>query len=462
MPTSLELTFPWGRYHANPWGHHVNEAVIEWPPSPWRLLRALYATWRARAPYLDEDSVHALLSVLAIPPTFVLPDFTEAHTRHFMPDIGHGKDKAFDAFAVFEPGSRIVVTWPADLDEAKSGILKQLASLLPYLGRAESICDARLLETHEDLPGFRCAPVAAGEDAGSFDEPPVRVLVPRAPLDVDSLIVRTTQVRGAGFVDPPGARWELYARPPATRPTPSRPRRVVTKPTAVRFAISTPAQPSRRAAVAMADILRQASLSRYGRRFDGGVSSLLSGKDGEGVPLEGHGHAHYLAIDEDDDGLLDHLIVWAAMGLGDYEIRALADLDRLVGYSHIADFRPARLGLEAIGEIRHVGGRLVGPSRVWRTHTPFAPARHGKRRQAWADHVVAQVRDELRWRGFPDPDSVELLPGDWLSYRRYRVKERLEDARRATGVEIAFSGPVRGPVALGALSHFGLGLFLPM
>jgi CRISPR-associated protein Csb2 len=43
MPTLL-LRFPSRRYHGTPWGHHVNEGQIEWPPSPWRLLRALLAT----------------------------------------------------------------------------------------------------------------------------------------------------------------------------------------------------------------------------------------------------------------------------------------------------------------------------------------------------------------------------------------------------------------------------------
>ena len=47
MPTLL-LRFPGRRYHATPWGHHVNEGLIEWPPSPWRLLRALLATGYAK------------------------------------------------------------------------------------------------------------------------------------------------------------------------------------------------------------------------------------------------------------------------------------------------------------------------------------------------------------------------------------------------------------------------------
>jgi len=39
---TIQLTFPWGRYYAHPWG--INPTRLrepEWPPSPWRLLRAL-------------------------------------------------------------------------------------------------------------------------------------------------------------------------------------------------------------------------------------------------------------------------------------------------------------------------------------------------------------------------------------------------------------------------------------
>ena len=43
MPVALHLRFPAGRYHATGWGHHVNEAALDWPPAPFRLLRALYA-----------------------------------------------------------------------------------------------------------------------------------------------------------------------------------------------------------------------------------------------------------------------------------------------------------------------------------------------------------------------------------------------------------------------------------
>ena len=46
----IELAFPAGRYHATPWGRHVNEGVCEWPPSPYRLVRALYDAWKRKRP----------------------------------------------------------------------------------------------------------------------------------------------------------------------------------------------------------------------------------------------------------------------------------------------------------------------------------------------------------------------------------------------------------------------------
>ncbi len=43
---TLRLSFPWGRYYAHPWGQNPARLTeAEWPPSPWRLLRAIAAAW---------------------------------------------------------------------------------------------------------------------------------------------------------------------------------------------------------------------------------------------------------------------------------------------------------------------------------------------------------------------------------------------------------------------------------
>lgn len=83
----LAIRFDLGRYHANPWAAHVNEAMTEWPPSPWRLIRALYAVARTNVQLAGEISAidRALRGLVAGPlPVFELPPSSDAHTRHYM------------------------------------------------------------------------------------------------------------------------------------------------------------------------------------------------------------------------------------------------------------------------------------------------------------------------------------------------------------------------------------------
>lgn len=459
MPTTLALSFPWGLYHGNPWGRHVNEGVVEWPPSPWRILRALYATWQTHGPDIEAHVVEATLQALAAPPTYLMPyPVTESHTRHYLPDTAHGTDKAIDAFMVLERGATLGVRWPQALEASQRQALGRLAELLPYLGRAESVCEGQLLGEDEAIGGRECRPVFAEEDA--LDGATVRLLTPSPPLDLPALLARPVTVRAKGLLDPPGAYWQPYTAPePVRPPMTSRPRAhpPLKPPTAVRWAIAEAARPSVHSVLAVTSVLRQACMSRYGTP----PSPILAGKDSDGAPLEGHRHAHYLALDEDKDRLLDHLIVWVPAGLDPVAVAALAGVTELRGYGHLPDFRPARLGVEALGSIAVAAPTLVGPATRWITQTPFVPPRHGKRHQPWEEHVAIQVREELARRGFPDPSSIRLVAGAWLSFRRHRINERLADARRPAGVEITFPDPVGGPLAIGALSHFGLGLFLP-
>lgn len=156
MP-ALVLTFPGRRYHATPWGHHVNEGLIEWPPSPWRLLRALLAVgystlgwdgditapWRSRPPSPAASLLEKLANVL---PRYRLPAAVGTHTRHFMPKLGFDdpKDKTlvFDTWAHIDAGE-LWVHWPLELSTEEHAMMTRLASRLSYLGRSESWVVAR-------------------------------------------------------------------------------------------------------------------------------------------------------------------------------------------------------------------------------------------------------------------------------------------------------------------------------
>ena len=91
---AIRFAFTAGRYHATQWGRQVNEGVPEWPPSPWRILRGIVATWRRTLRELPSERVVPIVEALASEnPKFHLPAASPGHTRHYMPLFQAG---AFD------------------------------------------------------------------------------------------------------------------------------------------------------------------------------------------------------------------------------------------------------------------------------------------------------------------------------------------------------------------------------
>ena len=478
MTTTVSFSFPWGRYHGTPWGRNVNEGVVDWPPAPWRILRAFYATWKNRVPDLDEDVVNRLFDKLAEPPSYEVPQFSIAHTRHYMPDHKHkssdtgNTDKVIDTFVLTERGASLVVRWPVDLGDDELSALGRLCESLSYLGRAESLCMATIGAPQAPLGSHCSVSPLVSHNHDMIEE--LQLLSATSPLELRNLEVRPSELRRKGRIDPPGSRWIRYPAPSPSIPNPRPARRPMRRVTAVRYAIAAPALPARTAAVVLGDVLRQAAMSRHGDR-QAKPSIALSGKEPTGARRsDQHQHAHYLAFAGEGAQrgweLLDTLVVWAPGGLGPADVDSLVRVDRLWGRRHIESFRPCRLGVEAVGQIDHVAPELCGPAAMWESFTPFAPSRHGRPNRPWDDHAITEVARELRYRGLPAPEVRLVQPGaaarsftqGWLDFRRYRASERIQDGRRATGLRLIFDEPVDGPLCLGALSHFGLGLFLPV
>jgi CRISPR-associated protein Csb2 len=172
----LLFDFSAGSYHATPWGHHVNEGLVEWPPSPWRIIRALLATGYTKLGWQQvPDEMRGLVQALvASEPTYRLPRATGGHTRHYMPVRGWKKgvqktSLVIDAFV--KPDGALGVEWPAVVDSSQCNVLAHLLDRLGYLGRAESRVRARLVTDDEDLSGFVVSTLRRGPD----DEP-VRLL----------------------------------------------------------------------------------------------------------------------------------------------------------------------------------------------------------------------------------------------------------------------------------------------
>lgn len=511
---AIGIRFSAGRYHATPWGHHVNEGAVEWPPSPWRILRALIAVWHRKfSADITELFARRVLERLTEPPVFHLPKAALGHTRHFMPQkdpLGSDKTKVFDAFVSVCPDDCLVIAWPhVILSSEEDNILVRLVSGLSYLGRAESWVTAevvnqwdgdsncRSIDAGASVNGDRVRVLAAmtpdsfaawktGFEAKAVGGTGVTVKAGKkkkasaSPVPPDlwnALHAETSDLQKQGWSAAPGSRWVDYVRPEdAFRVTYQRkPRIEQIRPTVARFALSSAVLPRLTEAVFIGERIRQALMAKS-RGLNGSEHALpvFSGKGPDGLPLnDDHAHAFFLPSDEDGDGRIDHMTVYARQGFDKHAQQAIGMLKKLWG-SGGHDIHTVLIGL---GQPQDYGGFAMNDgqastltqSRFWRSVTPYVLTRHPKKNGK--DSPASQVARELVSRGFPPPERIELLDHTtingkkvrWLEFRRSRNGGggQLADTR-GFGFEMAFGEPVQGPITLGYACHFGLGQFVGM
>lgn len=495
--------FTAGRYHATPWGHHVNEGLVEWPPSPWRILRALLAVGYTKLGWSQvPNDMRALVEALAAElPTYRLPPATVGHTRHYMPVKGwklglQQTSLVIDAFVCAQ--GPLGVSWPVTLSPSQQQLLRALLERLGYLGRAESRVRARLVSNH-DLPEAREVSCQRQDP----DDEPVRLLAPLPPTEYEAwrrdypqapsdllaaLQMETTELEKGNWSLPPGSREVVYWRPADAIFPYSRVRKDkdadsgegVVSANAALFELSTDRKrdilPLMERALPTMALFRRALLSKLSESKLAACPEL-TGKDEQGRPLKsGHRHAHYLplSLDPPNRGRIDHVLVYVPMGFGRAAQGALRRL-RKTWAKGIDDIAVTLVGVGDISSFRKVGGvplLELGKSTVWKSRTPFIPPRFLK--PSGKDSLDGQVRAELRHRGVPElaaPPSVTLPTAQsraGLEARWFRHFIRTRQDSRVSGpptglfhLTLTFQESVTGPLCLGWGSHFGLGLFVP-
>jgi CRISPR-associated protein Csb2 len=477
VATTLAFRFPLGRYHANPWDRAVNEGASEWPPSPWRILRALVATWYTRWPDLPAAEIDAVLGALADPPSYKTPVTGTGHTRHYMPDLGHRKaetgntDLILDPFLTVSRHADLLVHWDADLPPGQRQVLAKLAELIPYLGRAESVCQARLLDSDAqpavDKTWWR------PEATGTTNR--IRLLVPAPPFDRSVLEATTAGVRKQRRTLPPGTRWVTYAAddsPVGKKATISAPGDLK-PPTAIRFAVIGRAPVQLTHGVLVADEAHRIAGKRLEKaRIPDDRRQEIMGTRGA---ASDHRHAHWIPVGEPDESApsVQNLIMWTPGGLSTEEIGALLTLGAISGKRggetgyEVRGLPEVRLLFQAAGQVEQVAPELRAdpPARLWRSVTPYLPVRHQHpNRETVEDFIAADIAAELRYRHLSAEVTVSLAEpgaGRVNQFRRHRMGEKLRQSRMGVGLRLEFASPVCGPLLLGQLSHFGFGVFAP-
>ncbi len=264
MSVTISIRFLTGRAHMHHWQAHHSDGKVEWPPSPWRLLRALVAvagrglTTFPSADFLadagrvpkptkanpnpvwppanyvalpdrwsdsdveDEIPISGLvklLASLAASPEIWVPKTSGGHTRQYFPTHQSGRVKptgsaVFDTFAVVDRNQPLCFHWPTaglvshDTTDLREADLQRLLSRLNYFGRAESWCDATYSESLPDAlrPGvthWRCVCIDDAQPDGIEHQKYrlERCLAPIRGDDGDATLAKLHAMTVSGFTD---------------------------------------------------------------------------------------------------------------------------------------------------------------------------------------------------------------------------------------------------------------------
>lgn len=505
MPT-LSIRFINGHYHATPWDKAQNEGAIEWPPSPWRLLRALIATGYAKLPEWQNGTPPPLAEVLIerladVLPSYRLPPATGAHTRHYMPTI-KSTTLVLDARAVVGTNhDPLLVYWPVDLNQEEQKLFDTLASHLGYLGRAESWTEAKSATSPATIPSIadgwtvphdesdplptHCDQLAliAPTSSSSYSKWVSTLPTPKTSKDkksvpalrlFDALQVQTSWLQNNGWSAPPGSRQVIYNRPTASA--------IVISPTPI---ISPPSRPSvpfvllalgssarsrspmplRERTLPQADLLHQAIASKVNKYQEDSktIAEQLIGLDEYHKPITGHRHAHIFPLTLlSADNHLDHILIWASGGLSHTSQNILRSLRKTYMKGGVGEVEVRFAGSGTLEEFKKIPAlrHILHTTHVWQTLTPFVFPRHLKKNGR--NTINGQITEELTSRGFPAPTSIEVLHSESIKFRHF-IKKRRKGKRPPEeigyAIRLTFPVPVNGPIAIGHSSHFGLGLF---
>ncbi|MBY0279029.1 type I-U CRISPR-associated protein Cas5/Cas6 [Candidatus Binatia bacterium] len=501
MKIVLRQEFPLGRFHATPWRvNPFDDSHGEWPPSPWRLVRAVTARWYQWAREAEGEPVaqlEKLQSALCKSTyAFHLPPDARNGTplRQYHPtDFGwrpaekkkagtrsYGTSLVQDNYWCVPPKTPVWWFIEGDdwVDELQAVLARCLERMI-YFGRAETLTRIRVAGSADEIPEANCT-LADRRTAGA-----VPVLAPLEEATREDIERTTDNPEAVKRAVPPGAQW-LYAGRPE-RPAARERRRVPEhRPDChlMQFAIGWNVAPEPRALVRLTSRFRGAVLrellrlktrdasvnwTRASRDVREAVADM-TGKDANGDALKGHRHTEFLAWCEVDQAT--RLLVWRGS-------RAFnADEQEAILLAAARDVSWAAAGSESDEwKVRLVPlDRAVPPppgfgsqsSKVWESVTPYVPPRHhlrgGKEREG--ESMAEQIRREVQGRKLAQDVEVELVgTPQWVSVhvpRREANKRALIGDRRGQRVRLRFSTRVAGPIRLGHSSSFGLGLFRPV
>ena len=491
MSVSIKVIWPSGRFHAHPWG--VNPTRLreaEWPPSPWRLLRAIAATWfRVHAGQPTAPDLATLLETLGrgLPDIGVGPA-SFASTVHYQPNLkGADLDLAVYARKRHEnhfvaTDSPVVFRWQElSLNPGEAALLASLLPELGYFGRAESACEASCTDQVPVELGW-CEPCLNGERpirriaedcrdvfcANPADFRMADLWEPRAstitPVPTAAALAPEHFVDALAKRDgmPDGALWVSYRMPAGW------PGKWVVRHASRAHSLQATSNPAPRVAhylrfslqcripvpvkftVPLAERFRAAAIARFTRAHPGMSSFSLSGHDLPADAKGAHQGAFYLPGGRDGDptGTLTDLHVWSHYGFTQDEVDALLGVKTLQWGSGKYGIRLAAtcIAKDIPAESPIVAGKIS--AKTWRSQTPFIPPRFfyrgnlHKAKLKVSDAPEQQLIECLHRAGVTTPGTICRVALDGEPQRSNPPGSAWEIVRAPEGDEAGWSDAV--------------------
>jgi CRISPR-associated protein Csb2 len=183
MIIAIELLL--NQYQANDWHHAHCEGLIDWPPAPWRILRAIVAgSHNVDLPSKHRETLKGLLHKMAqVEPEYYLPQAAYIQHRSPRPQMKPGKPPVKEpgktlyaaGLLLDEQDSTIYVQYPLELSETEDLVLRLIFNGLTYLGRREAAAKWKLAD---QMPESNAIPKPEGTKI---------VAVPDSNLDAEQL-----------------------------------------------------------------------------------------------------------------------------------------------------------------------------------------------------------------------------------------------------------------------------------
>ncbi len=471
----LKINFLTGRYHSTPWGRNVNEGVPEFPPSPYRIIRTVMDSWfRKRSGWslILLENIAEKLSNEA--PSFRIPPYKEGVLKSYMSRNTKDptdKDLIYDGFISVLPNDPVYVIWENEsLNEDEFFRLKEVVSIINYLGRSQSWVSMELMDGCDQSPNV--IPLVRTAENSPYDEV-VKVAIPVSKKDYgfnskkpwfESLGITTSYIQSNGLSNPYAMKYENYIMKRGRNKTEAELpiNYSIKKINIILYSVDTKVPPMISESLQVGERIHKKLNGIYGKMFQNTRSTNLSGLEQDGSMSRGHKHIFIMPLDLNGTGRISHILI---RGRLPFDAKELIALDRLrsVWQSNgrpDIDLIPVEWGQE-----QNVS--VISSSKRFMSVTPVILTRHYRKgRGDFNNWLKRELMLEIKDQGLPEPDLIKPLKKMikngrtyyWLDFKRNRKNDPINIGY---GFEVTFKEDVYGPFSVGYGAHFGLGIFYP-